>query len=90
MSKFIILAIARSGSTSLARVLNESKDVKLTIEPFNLDYTKWYPNEPNYSERVNDQETLDEVADELFDRFTAIKTLLISQLVKSTVSNKTQ
>jgi LPS sulfotransferase NodH len=75
MSKFIILAIARSGSTSLARTLNESKEVKLAIEPFNPDYIKWNPNEPNYSERVNDLETLDEVADELFDRFTAIKTL---------------
>ena len=75
MSKFILLAIARSGSTSLARVLNESKDVKLAIEPFNPNYTNWYPDEPNYSTRVNDEETLDEVTDELFGRFTAIKTL---------------
>ena len=75
MSKFIILAIARSGSTSLARVLDESKDVKMAIEPFNPDYTTWYPDEPNYSAQVKDEESLDRVADELFTRFTAIKTL---------------
>lgn len=75
MSNFIILAIARSGSTSLARVLNESKNVDLAIEPFNRSYTKWYPKEPNYLERVKDEASLDKVADELFARFTAIKTL---------------
>lgn len=75
MSKFIILAIARSGSTSLARVLNESRDVNLAIEPFHPDYTKWYPNEPNYLSRVKDEESLDVIADELFSRFSAIKTL---------------
>lgn len=75
MSKFIILAIARSGSTSLARVLNDSEDVKMVIEPFNPDYTTWYPNEPDYSDRVKDEKSLDDVANELFTRFTAIKTL---------------
>ena len=75
MSKFIILAIARSGSTSLARLLNASRDVVLAIEPFNPDYTQWYPGEPNYIKRVKDEASLDKVADELFSRFTAIKTL---------------
>jgi hypothetical protein len=75
MSKFIILAIARSGSTSLARLLNASRDVELAIEPFNPDYTQWYPGEPNYIKRVKDEASLDKVADELFSRFTAIKTL---------------
>ena len=75
MSKFIILAIARSGSTSLARVLGKSKDVKLAIEPFHPDYSKWYPDEPDYSKQVTDEASLDKIADELFNRFTAFKTL---------------
>ena len=75
MSKFIILAIARNVSTSLARLLNASRVVELAIEPFNPDYTQWYPGEPNYIKRVKDEASLDKVADELFSRFTAIKTL---------------
>src|SRR3989344_1983765 len=43
MSKFVIFATARSGSTSLAEVLGKSKDVKLCFEPFNADYPKWNP-----------------------------------------------
>jgi len=75
MSKFIILAIARSGSTSLARVLGKSKDVHLAIEPFNPEYSNWYPDEPDYSKQVTNEKTFDKVADELFNRFSAIKTL---------------
>lgn len=75
MSKFIILALARSGSSSLARLLNESPDVELCFEPFHPDYTKWYPGEPNFQKRVTNKQTLDKTADDIFSRFTAIKTL---------------
>lgn len=75
MSNFVIFASARTGSTSLANVLGESKDVKICFEPFNPDYTKWNPKEKNYSDVAKDTGNTGEALDELFEKFTAIKTL---------------
>lgn len=75
MSKFVIFASARTGSTSLAKVLEESKDVKLALEPFNPDYTKWNPKEKNYSKLIADAKSVNTVLDKIFASFSAIKTL---------------
>lgn len=75
MSKFAILAIARSGSTSLARLLGKCKDVHMAIEPFHPGYSSWNPNEPNYIDHIKDVDSLDKVVDELFKKHTAIKVL---------------
>lgn len=75
MNKFIIFATARTGSTSLARVLGESSDVKMAIEPFHEGFSKWNPEEKDYSKFIVDSKTLDEALDDLFSRYTAIKVL---------------
>jgi LPS sulfotransferase NodH len=75
MNKFIIFATARTGSTSLARVLGESSDVKMAIEPFHEGFSKWNPEEKNYSKLIVDSETMNQALDDLFSRYTAIKVL---------------
>jgi len=75
MANFVIFASARTGSTSLARVLGESKEVKMAIEPFSPDYTKWNPKEKNYYELATNAGRINKVLDELFKRFNAIKIL---------------
>lgn len=75
MNKFVILAGARTGSTSLAKVLSESPDVKMAIEPFHEGYAKWNPGEKDYSKFIVDPETMNQALDELFSRYTAIKVL---------------
>lgn len=75
MTKFIIFATARTGSTSLARVLGESADVKMAIEPFHEGFPKWNPEEKDYSKFIVDVKTMNEALDDLFSRYTAIKVL---------------
>lgn len=91
MSKFIIFAHARSGSTSLARVLSESPDVKMSIEPFNPDYIKWNPKAKDYIKIAKDTKTLNFVLTELFSEFNAMKVLdyqLPKRLYFSLLKNK--
>lgn len=75
MSKFIIFASARTGSTSLARVLGESVDVKMAIEPFHEGFSKWNVGEKDYSKFIVNSETMNQALDELFSKYTAIKVL---------------
>lgn len=75
MSKFVIFASPRTGSTSLAKVLAESPDVNMAIEPFHEKYTEWHPNEPNYLSMVKDVQTMNHAVDMIFDKHTAIKVL---------------
>lgn len=75
MSKFIIFANARSGSTSLAKLLDESPDVKLSLETFHPGYSKWNPGERDYSSYIKDSETMNESIDEIISKFTAMKVL---------------
>ncbi len=75
MNKFAIFAGARTGSTSLAKVLSESPDVKMEIEPFHEGFSKWNPKEKNYSELIKDPQTMNSALDELFSKYTAIKVL---------------
>lgn len=75
MTKFAIFAHARSGSTSLAKVLATSPDVNMAIEPFHPDYSKWNPQEPNYSEIIRDTESMKKALDKIYSKFNAIKVL---------------
>ena len=75
MNKFVILADARSGSTSLAKLLNESSDVNLSVEPFHPNYSQWNPEEPNYSELIKDEKTMNQALDEIFGKYNAMKVL---------------
>jgi len=91
MKNFVIFAHPRSGSTSLARVLGESPDVKLAIEPFHPDYIKWNPKEKNYSKFIKDKKTLKLALKEIFTKYNAIKILdyqLPSKLYYSLLSDK--
>lgn len=76
MTKFVIFANARSGSTSLARLLGESSDVKLCPEPFHPNFSKWKPGRKNYSEIIKDSETMNQALDEIFSKHTATKALI--------------
>ncbi len=73
--RFVIFANARTGSTSLAKLLGESKDVKMSIEPFHPKYPSWNPQERNYSKFITNKATIDEALNELFQKYTALKVL---------------
>jgi len=75
MTKFAIFAHARSGSTSLATVIDASPDVKMAIEPFHPEYSKWNPNEPDYSSIIKDKISMNKALEELFSKYNAIKVL---------------
>lgn len=75
MSKFIIFADARSGSTSLSKLLDSSENVKLCMEPFHPDYSKWNPGEKNYNQSITSSEKMGKVLDEIFEKFNAMKVL---------------
>ena len=75
MSKFIIFAHPRSGSTSLARVLGEIKGVKMCIEPFHPSFSIWYPMEKNYHKLINDAKSMKDALNEIFEKYTGIKVL---------------
>ena len=75
MTKFIIFAHARSGSTNLTRSLNLHPDLKVVEEPFHERYSTWHPGEKSYINFVKDQFTLEQVLAEIFSRFDGMKVL---------------
>ena len=75
MAKFVIFAHPRTGSTSLARVLAESPDVTMALEPFHPDFTKWNPGETNYHSQVKSKKAMLKAIDKLFSKYSAIKVL---------------
>lgn len=75
MGKFIIFANARTGSTSLARLLGECPGVRMSIEPFHEKYIEWNPNERNYHAFIKDEATLNAALMEIFSKYTALKCL---------------
>jgi len=75
MSKFVLFANARSGSTSLAKLLDESPDVKLCMEPFHPKYSTWNPQGRDYSKFIKDPKTMNQSLDEIFSKYTAMKVL---------------
>ena len=73
---FILFARARTGSTSLAKLLNDINNIKVAIEPFHPKYIQWNPEERNYSEYIVDLETMDTAIAELFDKYAGLKVLM--------------
>lgn len=74
-NNFVIFANARSGSTSLAKLLGCSEDVQMSIEPFHPSYSEWNPGERNYSKFVDTPEKMSVALEELFEKYSAIKVL---------------
>lgn len=64
--KFIVFAHPRSGSTTLANILNAHPDLSVLVEPF-LD--------PKYSERIVDCQSLDAQLDDIFAMYDGIKVI---------------
>ena len=90
MSKFILIANVRTGSTSLAKVLGASPDVNLAMEPFHKSYSEWNPDEPNYIDQISDEGSLDSVLSVIFSKYDAVKVLthqLPIELYKSLIRN---
>lgn len=72
---FIIFANARSGSTSLAKTLASSHDVKLSMETFHPKYSEWNPDERDYSKSIRSEEDMKEALKEISKKYNAMKVL---------------
>ena len=72
---FILFANARSGSTSLAKTLDASPDVNMSIETFHPKYIQWYPNETDYSKSIQNGEDMIKALDEISKKYNAMKVL---------------
>ena len=71
----ILFAHARSGSTSLYRVLQAHPLLNFALEPFWDGYARENPGEKNYVDIVEDIPSLGEALDELFARYNGIEIL---------------
>lgn len=72
---FIIFANARSGSTSLAKTLESSPDVNLSMETFHPKYAQWNPEERDYSKSIKSEEDMREALKEISKKYNAMKVL---------------
>ncbi|MBT5873144.1 MAG: hypothetical protein HOH43_06965 [Candidatus Latescibacteria bacterium] len=73
--RLILFCHARSGSTSLCRMLNLHPQLNILEEPLSEDFTKWHPEERDYAELINDIDSLNEQMDHIFSRYNGIKVL---------------
>jgi LPS sulfotransferase NodH len=73
--KFILFANARSGSTSLAKTLDASPDINLSMETFHPKYIEWNPNERNYSETIESEDDMKMALEEISEKYNAMKVL---------------
>ena len=71
----VLFAHARSGSTSLYRVLQLHPLLNFSLEPFWDGYAKDNPGEKNYVDLIEDISSLEEALDELFAKYNGIKIL---------------
>lgn len=69
----VLLAHARSGSTTLQSILDTHPDVRMSSEPFNPDRENW--NQFGYDRMVTDAPSLHRCLDEIFLYHNAIKHL---------------
>jgi hypothetical protein len=69
----LVLAHARSGSTSLLKVLDAHEDFRMVNEPFNPTREKWGHN---YRDEVSNVDDLDHTLDELFHYYNGMKHLI--------------
>jgi len=65
--QFVVFCLARTGSTTLTRLLNLHSQIRCMDEPFNRDY------HPEYARRATDRESLYELIDEIYQTHNGIK-----------------
>jgi len=73
--KLVIFAHARSGSSSLYRLLQLHPDLHIAEEPFHEGFSTWYPGEKNYIDHITDITSMEEQLAELFTKYNGIKIL---------------
>ncbi len=71
----VIFAHARSGSTTLYRILQLHPLMNVALEPFWHGYAKENPGERNYVDFIEDVPSLEKALDELFAKYNGIKIL---------------
>ena len=71
--KLVIVAHPRSGSTSLAEILDCHPELTLLDEPFNEDFSSWLPANPDYRALVTDVTSLDRVVDGILADYSGFK-----------------
>ncbi|MEM8536195.1 MAG: hypothetical protein AAGF95_35545 [Chloroflexota bacterium] len=57
--QLIFFAHARSGSSSLLKILQLHPDLHLVEELFHEDFARWSPDNPNYRDQLHDRASLD-------------------------------
>lgn len=72
---FVLFAQARSGSTTLCRVLQLHPQLHVALEPFQHKYHTWNPEEPSYIDLIVDIRTLEEQLALLFSKYDGFKVL---------------
>ena len=73
--KLVIFAHARSGSSSLYRLLQLHPSLHIAEEPFHDSYQAWNPDEKNYVDHITDIASLEEQLGVLFAKYNGIKIL---------------
>lgn len=71
----VIFAHARSGSTTLYRILQLHPLMNVALEPFWHGYAKENPGERNYVDFIEDVPSLEKALDDLFAMYNGIKIL---------------
>jgi LPS sulfotransferase NodH len=72
---FIIFANARSGSTSLAKTLDASLDVNLSMETFHPKYITWNPDERDYCSTIKNPDDMKIALKEISKKYNGMKVL---------------
>lgn len=73
--RLILFAHARTGSTSLMRLLSLHPAIRMCHEPFHPSHSTWYTGEENYVDLIKDEISLDAQLSKIFRRYNGIKTL---------------
>jgi hypothetical protein len=73
--QLIFFAHPRSGSSSLFQILQLHPDLHLLEEPFNENFTRWSPHNPNYRDQIHDNASLDAQLTVIFTNYNGLKLL---------------
>jgi hypothetical protein len=73
--RLVLFAHARSGSSSLSKILQSHPKLHILDEPFNEGFTSWHPDAPNYLELITDIPSLEEQLERIFQSYNGIKVL---------------
>ena len=74
LDDFVLLAHARSGSTTLHHILNAHDDIRMAYEPFNPKREKWIQH--NYHGQVTDDASLIQSLNEIYNYHNGAKHLI--------------